>query len=110
MIGQMRDRITIKGEVRTKLPGASIVVTYEDILSDWTKVQPLTSSRELTDNQIDLSNGFRFNLRYRSSYTPDKTHIVTYEGKDYTINSIIEVKERKRYWQITAISNGQPAR
>lgn len=109
MIGQMRDKIVIKQPVDTIYPGGGAVSEYVPVISELVKVVPLSSSRLLQDNQVNINEGFTFELRYRASYTPYKTHVVEYEGKEYTINSIREKKERKRFWVITAINDGQPA-
>lgn len=108
MIGQMRDRVKIKAPIDVEEAGGGAKSTYEVVLEDWSKVEPLRSSRVLQDNQINLNEGFTFNLRYRSAFTPDKTMLIEFESRDYTINSIQEVKERKRYWVITATGDGQP--
>lgn len=109
MIGQMRDRVVFKEPVDTPVDGAGADTVYVESFVDWTKIEPLSSNRQLTDNQIQLQDGFRFNIRYRTSPQPNKKMLVEYEGKDYTINSITERNERKRYWQITAITNNDPA-
>lgn len=108
-IGSMRDRVTFKEPVNTPVPGAGHETTYITSFTDWTKIEPLTSSRNLQDSQIELQDGFRFNIRYRIAPQPNKSMLVEYDGKDYTINSIVEVNNRKRYWQIVAVTNGKLA-
>lgn len=107
MIGQMRDRILIKFPVDTEVPGGGAKSHYNNVVEDWTKVRPLRSSRVLQDNQINLNEGFTFDIRYRKNLNLNKKMIVEYEGQDYTINGIEEKKERKRFWTITAINDGQ---
>lgn len=109
MIGQMRDRIIFKSPVNTPVPGAGTETTYVKAFEDWTKIKPLRSTRFLQDNQIELQDGFRFDIRYRLTPQPNKSMLIEYEGKDYTINSIIEKNERQRYWEITAVTNGVTA-
>lgn len=105
-IGSMRDRVIFKEPVNTSVPGAGWQTTYQTSFEDWTKIEPLTSNRTLQDSQIQLQDGFRFNIRYRDTPQPNKSMLVEYEGRDYTINSIVEVNERKRYWQIVAVTDG----
>lgn len=109
MIGAMRDIVVFKEPIDVPVPGGGAVSTYVESFRDWTKIEPLTSDRGLTDNQVQLQDGFRFNIRFRNSPQPNKKMLVEYEGRDYTINSIIERNERKRFWQITAVSNNDPA-
>lgn len=108
-IGSMRDRVIFKEPVNTPVPGGGSVSEWVVAFEDWTKIEPLRSSRRLEDSQIQLQDGFRFNIRYRTMDHPTKSMLVEYEGKDYTINSIVEVNERKRYWEIVAITNNEPA-
>lgn len=108
-IGSMRDRVIFKDQVNTPVPGGGAETTWVVAFQEWTKIEPLRSSRRLEDSQIQLQDGFRFNIRYRDKVQPTKSMLLEYEGKDYTINSIIEVNERKRYWQITAVTNNEPA-
>jgi SPP1 family predicted phage head-tail adaptor len=96
MIGQMRDRVLIKSQLDVPF------------LTCWTKIEPISSSRTLQDSQINLNDGFRFTIRFSTSYTIDKTMLVEYLGKDYTINGIQDVKNRDRFLIITAITNDQP--
>lgn len=107
-IGSMRDKVVFKAPVDTPLPGAGTQTEYVFSFEEWTKVEPLTSRRTLQDNQIELVDGMRFNVRYRSSPQPTKSMQVEYEGKKFTINSIVEIDQRKRYWQIIALTTGEP--
>ncbi len=108
MIGQMRDRVIIKSQVDTPVDGAGAVSTYVPYLTCWTKIEPLSSSRVFQDSQLNLNDGFSFAIRFSSSYTIEKTMLVEYLGKDYTINGIKEVHNRKRFLVINAITNDQP--
>lgn len=110
MIGQMRDRILIKGPVDTAVPGAGAETVYVSVLNDWTKVQTVRNSRVLEDNQINIDDALQFSIRWRESININKTMLIEFEGKDYTINSIKQYNndKRKRFWLITAISSEQP--
>lgn len=107
-IGSMRDRVVFKAPVDFPLDGGGFVTEFVFSFEEWTKVEPLSSRRTLQDNQIELVDGMRFNVRYRSSPQPTKSMLVEYEGKKFTINSIVEVDQRKRYWQIVALTTGDP--
>lgn len=107
-IGSMRDRVVFKAPVDTPVSGAGFSSEYVFSFEEWTKVEPLTSRRTLQDNQIELVDGMRFNVRWRATPQPNKSMLVEYEGKIYTINSIVELDQRKRYWQIIAMTTGEP--
>lgn len=108
MIGQMRDRVLIKSQVDTPVPGAGATTTYVPFLECWTRIEPLNSNRVFQDSQINLNDGFKFSIRFSTSFIIDKTMLVEYLGKDYTINGIQDVKARNRFLIITAITNGAP--
>jgi SPP1 family predicted phage head-tail adaptor len=106
MIGEMRDRITFMEPINQDLPGGGADTTYVPLFTDWAKAIDLSSSRTLQDNQMELQNGFQFLIRYRSALQPNKTHLIFFEGANYTINSIRQVKQnRERFIEIIAITN-----
>lgn len=102
MIGQMRDKVTFKTPVSTPVGGGGTSTTYNVVLTDWVQAKQWNSSRDQVEQQTTLKTVYRFKLRYRAAFTPDKSMLVEYEGKDYTINGIDTVNERDRYWLITA--------
>lgn len=104
----MRDRVVFKEPVDFPVAGGGFVSEYVFSFEEWTKVEPLTSRRTLQDNQIELVDGMRFNVRWRDDPQPTKSMLVEYEGKIFTINSIVETDQRKRYWQIIAMTTGDP--
>lgn len=107
-IGSMRDRVVFKEPVDSPVSGGGFVSEYVFSFEDWTKVEPLSSRRTLQDNQIEMVDGMRFDIRWRSSPQPNKSMRVEYEGKIFTINSIVEMNQRKRYWHIIAVTTGEP--
>ena len=108
MIGQMRDRVLIKSQSDTPVEGGGAISTYVPYLTCWTKIEPLSSNRVFQDSQLNFNDGFSFSIRFSSAYTITKTMLVEYLGKDYTIDGIKEVHNRKRFLVITAITNDQP--
>lgn len=104
MIGRMRHRITIQHLIIVDQPGGGASEQWTDELTTWAKVEPLRSSRSLQDNQVELLDGYRFTIRWASDRTMDKKRRVVYAGKNWTINSIVQIDEAKRFYQITAIA------
>ncbi|WP_343692767.1 phage head closure protein [Chitinophaga sp.] len=103
MIGQMRQKITIQSPVSTAVGGGGVETTYTEVLTDWVEARPLSSSRELSEYQTVIKNGYRFTIRYRNGFTPDKSMLIVYKGKNYTVNSIEQVEERQKYWRIVGV-------
>lgn len=111
MIGQMRDRVTIKRPVDTDVPGAGAESVYVLVFNDWCKVKTVRNSRVFQDSQINANDYMLFTVRWRSSVVIDKTMLIEYNGNDYTIQSPVREyadDKRNRFWLLTAISNQQP--
>lgn len=102
MIGQMRHKITFKAPTSVPVGGGGTATTYAEVLTDRCEAKQLTSSRDLVEQQTTLTTTYTFKLRWRTGFTPSKSMLITYEGQDYSINSIEYVNERSRFWRITA--------
>lgn len=109
MIGQMRDRVLIKYPVDIPVPGAGAKTEYRLYLTCWTKIEPIRSNRVFQDSQLQLNDGFSFTVRVNSSSAIDKTMLVEYNGRDYTIDSIKERHNRGRFLDIVATTDAQTA-
>lgn len=108
MIGQMRDRIIFKAPVNTAVPGAGFVSAWVLSLLDWAAVEEVKSNRTQSEDQTQLQDAMRFTIRYRTGWQPNKSMLIEYNGRDYTIQDIREVNQRGRYWRIVGETDGQP--
>lgn len=105
-IGKMDKRITLLEPLDTRLPSAGGETTWLPVITTWAEVIPVTSRRELTDSQIELQDAMQFNFRFAcDGREPRKRWQIEYKGQQYTINSIIEKDEAKRFWRVLAIVN-----
>lgn len=103
MIGKMNHRITFQLLTIVPQPGGGGSEEWTDELTTWAKVSPLRSGRQLQDNQVSLVDGYKFIVRWAKDRTIDKKRRIKYENKIMTINSVVEIDESKRYYEITAI-------
>jgi SPP1 family predicted phage head-tail adaptor len=102
MIGDRRHKATFKSPVSISVGGGGSSTTYTPVLTDWVEVKQWNSTRDQVEQQTTLKTVYRFKVRVRAGFVPDKSMLVEYEGKDYTINGIEDINERGRYWLITA--------
>ena len=103
-IGGMRGKISFKSPTSIPVGGGGTSTIYTVVLTDWVEAKQLNSSRDQVEMQTMQKATYRFKLRCRNGFAPDKTMLVEYEGKDYTINGIDNIGERDRYWLITAVA------
>lgn len=104
MIGQMRHKITFRTPVSTPVGGGGVETTYVDSLSDWSEAQPLKATRDLAQYQTEIKTGYRFTIRYRKGWEPDKSMIIIYDGRQFTVNSIFpDIENQQRLWRIVGM-------
>lgn len=107
MIGAMRDRIILKRPVDTDTEGAGGDTAWEYVFTEWSKVVILSSNNRIINSQFQLQDGFNFYIRYRPVPQITKGMLIEYNGADYSIISIQQIMDnRRRFWQITANTNG----
>lgn len=103
MIGQLKKRIKIQVLTIVDTPGGGAEEQWADELTTWAKVEPLRSNRTLQDNQIVLMDGYKITIRWADNRIMDKKRRIIYKNKNLTINSVVELDEAKRFYEITAV-------
>ena len=81
--------------------GVEVPVT---VITTFAWVRPTSSNRTFLHNEGMIIDSYNFDVPYRTSFTPTKSHFIRYRGKYYAINGITDVKERRRFWRIFAIA------
>lgn len=107
-IGKMRSRITLCFPVETELPGGSgrtDWVIYDNI---WAEFIPISGRRSEQDSQMEMYEGATVRIRYTTSFTPDKNAILWHKDKSYTINSVQELYDRSRFWELKVFTTNHP--
>lgn len=104
MIGKMRSKIIFQSATSTAIGGGGVDTVYNDTLTTNCEAKPLRSSRDLSEYQTVLKNGYQFKIRYRDGFIPDKDMLISFKSKLYTINSIDpDVNEQQRFWKIVGV-------
>ena len=103
MIGKMRHKITGRGLSQVSVGGGGTKKLHTEVLTDWCEIKPLTSSRDLAEYQTVLNGSKNFIMRVRCGFTPDKSMLIVHNGQNYTVNGVIEIDERDRFWKITGV-------
>lgn len=82
--------------------GGQIDTEYT-VSTTWAEIVPLRSSRNLAEAQINLKNTSIFRVRWRKGFAPDVKMKIVVKGRKYIINSIVDMEEDHRFWEITGI-------
>lgn len=108
MIGSMRQRIKIKVPMSSQNADGGGSTFYELGGEYWCKVENINSSRALEDSQVQLNDSKRFTFRYMEPPVIDKSILIEYLGRDYTVNSVKIYQDRFRYYEVVGQTNGLP--
>ncbi len=76
------------------------------LYSGWAEVNNQSSSRDFFNGQDSLEQTKFFKIRNNLQLTPNVETRVLYAGKQWTVNSIDQDKEKKFYWNVRATHKG----
>lgn len=81
---------------------------YTDGPRVFAQVQQVNSLRNIAGDQLQMSVVYKFTrIRQYAAFTPDKTMLIQYQGRDLVIDSIIlDQSKTPFYYSITATDNG----
>ncbi len=102
-IGNFKYRVTFLGYTSMPDGAGGQIDTDVPLLTTWCRNSPTRSSRQLDDSQANLKNTTRFDVRYREGFLPDITMRMIVQGRDYIINSVVEIEAEHRFWEIISI-------
>lgn len=77
------------------------VETVSDTFGAWAEVTDLSGGRQATE-QTKFTEQKRFLVRFRFDKYPNVNWKVDYMGREWTINSMKRVDEKRFYWVIVA--------
>lgn len=102
-IGDYKHRVTFRDYASAPDGYGGTIDTPVDILSTWAAKDPIRSSRNLSEAQLNLKNTTIFRIRWRQGFIPDTKMKIVYKGNEYVINSAVEDEDiTGRFWEITA--------
>lgn len=103
MIGRMQKIEFLQSTLTPELSGGN-VETMTVILSTFAYVRPTSSNRTFLHLEGVIIDSYNFDVQYRAGFTPSKSMTIRYRGKNFAINGITDVQEKRRMWRIFAIA------
>lgn len=97
-IGDMRQRITFQQEVKTADGSKGFTVAWQDVISVWASVQPLSGREFFQAHQIKAEITHRVKIRYRTDITVKMR--IKHKDRYFAIESILDKKERREELEI----------
>jgi len=75
---------------------------FDSLLTTWANVKPMNGSRQLEAGEQVIVEGTKFTIRYRTDFSPTKDMRILYIDRYYTIHSVRDMDDRRRYYEILA--------
>lgn len=100
--GKLDRRITFGEFLSVENEYQDYVITFVPVLVTWANVKPLDGSRQLEAGEQVINQGYKFITRYRRDFQPTKDMRIEYQNKYYTIHSIRDMDDRRRFNEILA--------
>jgi len=97
-IGDMRHRITFQKSVKTPDGHKGHTVSWQDLITVWASVEPLTGREYFYSHQIKAEVTHRVKIRYREDITTEMR--AKFGERVLEIESIIDLKERCKMLEI----------
>lgn len=77
-------------------------IEFVPILVTWANVKISDGSRQLEAGEQVINQTYRFTIRYRRDFDPTKDMRVLYNGNYFTIHSVRDLDDRRRFYEIIA--------
>ena len=97
-IGDLRHRVTFQKPVKTPDGYAGNTVAWQDVVTVWAQIEPLSGREYFFAHQIKNEVSHRVRVRYRTDVN-EKMRIKHGE-RHFKIESMIDMMERREYLEI----------
>ncbi len=97
-IGEMRHRITFQRPVKTDDGHKGHAVAWQDMVTCWASVEPLSGREYFYSHQIKAEITHRVKIRYRTDITTKMR--IKHRDRVLEIESILDKKERREELEI----------
>lgn len=77
-------------------------IEFVPILVTWANVRISDGSRQLEAGEQVINQTYRFTIRYRRDFDPSKDMRILYNGNYFTIHSVRDLDDRRRFYEIIA--------
>jgi SPP1 family predicted phage head-tail adaptor len=103
MIGS-NQKIAFQQSVLTAQDTGGNVETMQTIYETFANVRPTSSNRTFLHLEGMVIDSYFFDIQYTTEFLPNKTYTILYRGKQFAINGLTQVQEKRRMWRIYAIA------
>lgn len=100
MIGRLTNRITFNSKTSVSDNAGGFVNTLADYYTCWAQMVTNTNSRTNIAATDGFADDITFRIRYTTSKVFDKKLVISFQGKLFMINSVINEGDRNKYFLI----------
>ncbi len=100
--GKLDRRIVFAKLTQTENAFQDYSFEWVNQLTTWAQVRGHSGRRQLESGEQVISDSTTFITRYRSDFTPTKDMRILYIDKYYTIHSVRDIDDRRRFYEIMA--------
>lgn len=100
--GKLDRRITFGTFLSVENQYQDYVITFVPALVTWANVRISDGARQLEAGEQVINQTYRFTTRYRRDFEPTKDMRILYEGNYFTIHSVRDLEDRRRFYEIVA--------
>ncbi len=104
LASDMHERVTFQREVVVADNLGGGVRTYEDVVTLWAQVIPISAQDMVSDIGIEAVVNYRIRLRYRSDITSALR--ILWDEKILTISAVVDVAAKHELLEIVARTGG----
>lgn len=97
-IGDLRHRITFQQPLKTLDDYKGHTLKWQDVLTAWASVEPLTGREYFYAHQIKNEVSHRVRIRYRKDINEEMR--IKHGYRYFEIESVIDLKERHQFLEI----------
>ncbi len=105
-IGELNRRIDVERLYEDRDEFGGVIGTWVIVGHVWAKVEAMSGSESIDDNQMKSSQKYRFVMRFYPML--ETTHRILYMGKTYEIISTKDIVDKHRFTEVIAkeVTNG----
>lgn len=105
--GPLRHRVTLESGSETQDSAGGIVLSFTTVATVWASVEPVRGKEYFAAQQVASDVTHLVRLRRQPGISPTTKWRVIFNGRKFDIESVIEVLERRREWQLMCIERHQ---
>lgn len=100
-IGRLNRLITIEANTPTRDSSGFDLDAWATLIQAWAKMEPVAGREYSGGDQVNSETTHKFTIRYQAGITP--AHRITYSGRTFDIESVINPREADKYLVISAV-------